>query len=203
MNFASYTDFRNAFMTLLTGDSVTSSALDFGQCELLVGMGEERVYLGDAMAPGMRAAAMTKTVTVTVTGGVGPLPADFLEAQSAYFDPRYPLDYKAPMQLASDNWQGGRAAVFTQEGSNLRVAPSQDGALTLRYYARLPSITTGPNALLNAYPLLFLYACLAEGGAFLGLPNTAAWEDRFKQLASAARRVENYDALIRPRIRSR
>lgn len=203
MNFSTYADFRNAFQTLLTGDSVNGSALDFGQVELLVGMAEERIYQGGEQTPGLRAAAMVKTATVTTVGGIGPLPTDYLAGKIAYFDPTIPLEYVGNNQMGEDGRTGSKAVVWTQEGGNIHVSPSQDGALTLLYYARLPSVTNGINALVTAYPLLFLYAALAEGGAFLQLPAAAAWEDRFKQCMSAAIRNETWETALRPRIRSR
>lgn len=204
MQFATYSDFRNAFLTLLTGDSPTTASLDYGQTELMISMGEDRVYRGDAMERGLRASTMVTTVSLPVTANAITLPADFIEAALVYQDRSKPIEVVGHFQMFEDARSSGYATVCTQIGNTLQLSPDITGNVTLVYYARPAALKDGPNSTFNKYPALFMYACLCEGAAFLGLlQSMPVWEQKFKSDLASARRQEQIDAFSGSRLRVR
>lgn len=179
MQFATYADFRNAFLTLLTGDSATDGALDYGQAELLIQSGEDRVINGDGMNLGLRAGAMVAQDELDVSGGFAILPDDFLEA--LYFE-------------VGDKRLEVTAPIFVDQGieiigQELRVTDLDQ--LTLYYYARPEALSANLHATFRQYPMLYLYSCLLEGAEFLGLDNrAAAWNKKYVDLLHSAKREE-------------
>lgn len=192
MNFASYADFRNGFLTLLTGDSATDGALDFGQTELLIQAGEDRVYNGDALNGGLRARTMLSTEALPIVSGVAALPAGFIEMASGEVDGN-------ALEVVPNAYKG---AGIRMAGDGLHV----DGAsLSLTYYKRPAALSAGLHSTFQRYPMLFLYGALVEGADFLSLPAKDRWEKKFIDLLRAANRQERVAAFNggSARIRSR
>lgn len=177
MNFDSYAAFRNGFLTLLTGDSATDGALDFGQTELLIQAGEDRVYNGDAMNQGLRAWTMLATDALPVVAGVAALPDGFIEMSAGELDGK-------PLEVVPNAYRGNGIRLA---GDGIHV----DGtSLSLTYYKRPAALSAGLHATFRRYPMLFLYGALVEGAEFLSLPKKDGLERKFADLLRTANRQE-------------
>lgn len=100
--------------------------------------------------------------TVTVTGGVGPLPDDFLE-MIGVFDENGGEFVAQPIQAV----QSRHFSFYSLDGSDL-IANDRD--YTVQYYARIPTITDsmiGTNWLLIKHPDVYLYGVAVEAAKHL------------------------------------
>lgn len=196
MQFASYEAFRVSLQWLIEGDELTDTfATD--TLDLIVGLGEERIYHGDGMTSGLRASCMVTDATLTVTNNAAPLPADLLELKEVWFDGERPLEILSLDRLRSleaDNASGSTARFCAQDGDTLRFWPAASGTATARYYKRpeaLNTVTWADALEIARYPALFTYACLFEAALFLGYDSKAAiWEGRYRSLADGANHSE-------------
>lgn len=172
MQFANYSDFRTAVLKMIDGDDVNSQAINQDTLDLLIGLGESRVYYGDGEA-GLRAADMEATLALTVTANVATLPADCLALSRVQFTGEKPLDYLPEDDLLRrlDAGGGGASRFYTQQGRTLVFYPVATGTVGGRYYKRPADLNTHVGALhatFNRYPELFLFGALAESAPFLG-----------------------------------
>lgn len=121
-----------------------------------------------------RSMLTTATVSFTANDATEALPTDFLEARSFSLStsPRTVLEYVTPQAFdAADTGAIGLPARFAIVGSNVKVAPTPDGAYTgaLLYYQKIPALT-GSNAsnwLLQAAPDMYLYGSLLQAAPYL------------------------------------
>jgi len=196
MNFADYNAFRDSLFWLIEGQELTDT-FSVNTLDLIVGLGEGRVYHGDAQTAGLRASSMQKPLSLTVTSNAATLPADLLQLKEVYFSGKAPLDIVPLDHLrtleASGN--GGQSCYCAQDGDTLRFWPTASGTVLGSYFAKPASIVTispWANATTFArYPELFTYACLFEAALFLGFVDKAmAWEARYRQLADGANHSE-------------
>lgn len=166
MAFANYTAFRTAVLKMIDGDNVNSQSLNQDTLDLLIQLGEARTYRE------LRCSAMEADLSVTVAGGVAPIPADLIELKIAWFDPHDPLDVVAEEDLRRQSRdRSGTVREIAQAGENLIfLPPAADGeVLEGRYYARPADLKTGPlPAVFTRYGEVFLYAALAESAPFIG-----------------------------------
>lgn len=202
MQFANYNAFRVAVQKLIEGDDAASNTFDVNTLDMLIGLGEVRVYRGDSMTAGLRASTMVQPLSVAVSvhassGSSATLPADLLELKEVYFDGEPPLDI-IPLDrlraLVANGSSGGQPRFCAQDGDTLRFWPTADGTVLGSYYARPEDIetVTWANATTFArYPELFLYSALFEGAVFLGMMDKLpGWEAKYRMLAAGANQAE-------------
>jgi len=146
---------------------------------LFVEAAEARLYHGGGevgselyTAP-LRSSAMEVTGTITLTDGVGTLPAEALEVRRIFRDGDLRgLVFQPPERFRifeANNPAAGDSIYYTIEAGQITVAPVLSGNLLVSYYRSYDPITTvnttGP--LLTAHGGLYLAACLFEAFTFL------------------------------------
>lgn len=198
MVFADYNAFRVAVATLIEGEDYNSSTFNTNTLDLLVGLGEARVYQGDGQTPGLRASTMLSNLSVVVASNAAALPADLLELKEVYFSGKTPMEI-LPLDriraLESDGSTLGQDTRYAaQDGDNLRFWPQASGTVLGRYYATpapLKTVTWALATTFARYPELFIYATLFDSAVFLGMESKIPmWEGRYRQLADGANRSE-------------
>lgn len=207
MQFANYQDFRVSVQTLIDGDQL-SSTFSPNSLDLIIQLGEARVYRGDRQSEGLRASSMVTPLSVAVTANTAPLPDDFLELKEAFFDGKQPMDVVSVEDLRRLGVQspaGGDAVWCAQDGDTLTFFPSAGDSLLLgRYYAQPAALETALNPTFNRYPELFLYAALYEAALFLGMDEKQPlWEKRYREYASGASHAERMRVYGGSRLRVR
>lgn len=197
MNFADYNAFRVKLQWLIEGDELTDT-FSVDVLDTIVGLGEERIFHGDAMTPGLRASTMQTALSAAVTSNAATLPADLLELKEVYFSGKPPLDIIPLDRLRALEADGAQTGADTrycaQDGDTLRFWPTASGTVLGSYYAKpesLETVTWADATTLARYPALYLYTCLYEGTLFLGMPEKAlAYEARYRALADGAAHSE-------------
>jgi len=199
VNYPNYEAFRNSLFWLIEGEELTTT-FSTNTLDLIVGLGEGRVYSGDNQTSGLRASSMMQPLSVAITDNAAALPADLLELKEVYFDGESPLEI-VPLdrlrRLVDAAPSGGASRYAAQDGDSLRFWPEASGSVIGSYYAKPTSIVGLDDAdwqdatTFARYPELFTYACLFEGALFLGMvEKAAAWESRYRQLADGANHAE-------------
>jgi hypothetical protein len=126
------------------------------------------------------------TTTLTPASGVVALPADYLGFQRVTWtgSPTYGLEYVAPALYAAYLDSGsGAPTVFTIEGANLKVAPSDDSVLTFSYFQKTPAVSSSLNWLFNNHVDAYLAGSLAQAAAFnKGFDIAGTWLARCDQI---------------------
>lgn len=119
----------------------------------------------------LRVREMIATDDITMTDGVGSLPADYLQyvtAQSMASTPRA-LSYSTGSysNVAYDN-SAGLSNIFSIVGSSVNVFPLSGSDLRLVYYAKIPTLTDAvtTNWLIEKMPSLYLHASLLQLALF-------------------------------------
>jgi len=194
VNFASYSDFRNALHVMLDGDDISQSDLSVSVLDLIIGAGETRIYRE------LRSSTQDVPLSVTTTGNLAPLPTDFLELRGAPYLANKVVATYAPweavtnqIQLQQTTYVASNPIRYTFQGDNLLFFPSQPDGTTVtgQYYKRFPDLSSGLNALFTRHPDVFLYAALAESGPFLGeMDRLPIWEQKYTGLVAAANEQE-------------
>ena len=179
MQFANYTDFRNAVIRMIDGDDVGSGSLSTATVDLLVSLGDQAVYNGTTgpageELPGLRCGDMEADLSLTVASNTAALPTDCLELKRVQQTGQYPMDYVAEegmLRLLKAGGGSGSARQYTQQGRNLLFFPTLTDGDTVegRYYKQFADVSQGTlNAAFNRYPDVWLYAALAESAPFIG-----------------------------------
>ena len=197
MQFANYNAFRASIQKLIEGDDTTGT-FSVNTLDLLIGLGEARVYHGDAQTPGLRASTMVKDLSATVTDNAAALPADLLELKEVWFDGKSPLDIVPIDRLRAMEVtglsNGANTVVCAQDGDTLRFWPTASGAVLGRYYAQpesLETVTWADATTFARYPQLFIFATLIESAPFLGMDaRMPMWDVKFRSLADGANHSE-------------
>lgn len=193
MNFVNYADFRNKFQTLFDGDDVSQSDISANVLDLIIGVGEQRIYRE------IHSSTQEVALSITTTNNLAPLPADFLEVKGSPYVAKKATASFVPAQQLQDAIQLGTNTLTAapyyysfQSDSMIFYPPQGDGtAITGTYYKRFPDISTGLNALFYRHPDLFLFASLAEVGPFLGeMTRLPVWEKKYTDLVQAASEQE-------------
>jgi hypothetical protein len=197
MQFSDYGAFRNSLFWLIEGEELTNT-FSVSTLDLIIGLGEERVYHGDAQTSGLRASCMVADYSATVTDNAADLPADLLELKEVWFDGKPPLEI-IPLDrlraLEADGTNTGADTLYcAQDGDTLRFWPIASGTVLGRYYKRpeaLASVTWADALEIARYPAVFTFACLFEAALFLGMHEKAkVWEARYRQLSDGANHSE-------------
>lgn len=113
---------------------------------------------------------VTATAPIVMTGGVGPLPADYLTTKKVTWTgaPVGVLQYVVPAYLDAlyGNVPQGIPRHYTIEGGNIRVGPSSDSSLDLLYVQRTPALNGTLNWLFTKNPDAYVFGSLCEIEAF-------------------------------------
>lgn len=174
-------------MAIIDYDSLVASVRSYAarsdssfnsQMPTFVGLAEERLYNGfgergePLFSAPIRSSTLEAAGTITVTDGVGALPADYLSMRKLYrpgdtIGLKYMPPERAEVEEALE--ASGTPIYYTIEVRNLKLIPSWDGDLTVLYYKRHPDITvtntTGP--MITAHGLAYLEATLIEAFSWM------------------------------------
>lgn len=194
MQFANYPEFRIAVLKMIDGDDVGTS-FSLQTLDLLIALGETRVYQGIPGKTGLRASSMQAALTGSTASNAVPLPTDCLALEIVWFDPDKPLEAVSEGEIRQKaQWNhGGDVRQYAQAGDTLIFAPDAADAQAIggRYYKRPADIKTGLHATFNRYPELFMFAALAESAPFLGEDaRIPMWEAMFVRWLEGANRTE-------------
>lgn len=124
----------------------------------------------------LRTSMQRQLVSLGVFGGSVTLPGDFLEL-IAIDDGKRSLDFMTTLQFGPTQVDPGHYAI---EGGMIRVS-GDTGTINLRYYARIPGLsTTAPtNWLLDRHPDAYLFGALTEAEPYLlNDARMQMWKDR-------------------------
>jgi len=180
MAITTYSELQTAIANWLSRDELTAYIPDF-------------ITLFEAAAcRRLRVRRMETTTTLTPSSGVATIPSDYLGHRRVTWtgSPIHELSYVAPTIYVGYLESGsGVPSVYTIEGSNLRLAPSDDNDLTFDYYARTAAVSGSLNWLFTNHPDAYLFGSLCEANAFNKAVDAAGlWK---------ARRDEIFDEISR------
>lgn len=176
MTIGTYTLLQSAVASWLGRSDLTATIPDF------VSLFE--AYVNRAL----RVRQMETLASITMSEGAGALPSDFIAWKRVTWtgSPRRELEYVHPSYLQASNPSqiSDLPCRFTIEADQISVAPSDDTALEMLYWARVPALADTPtNWLLSTYPDLYLFGTLVEANAFiLNADGAALWKGRRDEL---------------------
>lgn len=157
MAFTTYAELQAAIASWLARDDLTAYIPDF-----------IRLFECAAMRK-LKVRPQETTTTLTPSSGVATLPTDYLGYRRVTWtgSPIHELNYVAPPLYASYLDSGsGTPTVFTIEGASLKVALSNDTALTFDYFQRTSALASALQWLFNTHPDAYLFGSLCEANAF-------------------------------------
>lgn len=157
MSFSTYSDLQTQIANWLARDDLTSYIPDFIRLFECAAMRRLKVRLQET------------TTSLTPSSGVATLPSDYLGYRRVTWtgSPVHELVYVAPPAYVAYIESGsGIPTIFTIEGSNLRVAPTDDTALTVTYVQRTTAVESSLNWLYTNHFDAYLFGALAEANAF-------------------------------------
>lgn len=157
MSFSTYQQLQDNIASWLARDDLTNYIPDFIRLFECAAMRRLKVRLQET------------TTTLTPSSGVATVPSDYLGHRRVTWtgDPIHELTYVAPPIYSSYLEEGSATPrVFTIEGSNLRVAPSSDTALTFTYVQRTTAVESSLNWLYTNHFDAYLFGSLCEANAF-------------------------------------
>lgn len=159
----------------------------------LIAVGEARIFR-EIRCREMEA---TLTSTVTISGGVVPLPDRFVDLKYATvtdgIEPRRWLR-KATAGFIYERYPyrqaSSRPAYIAREGTRFIFGPYPDASVTYTiggYYWKRPTpISTSANPVFAAHPDLYLAAALAEATPFIGMDSRIPiWEGKYQSIKKA------------------
>jgi hypothetical protein len=129
---------------------------------------------GQFATPALRVRQMETSEDLTLTDGVADLPDAYLEwrqvvAQTSHIAR---LRYLSPDALDSKytTVYAGCPNYFTIEGNTIRVRPSTESTIRLKFYEQIPALsdTNTTNWLLTMAPNIYLYGSVLEASIFRG-----------------------------------
>jgi hypothetical protein len=145
----------------------------------------------------LRLRQQESAVTLAPSSGVATLPADYLAWRRLTWTGQFPreLEYVHPSYLHAlyPTLPTGAPRLFTIEGGNLTVAPTDSTALTFDYFQKIPALssTTTSNWLLATAPDLYLFGALAEAHGFVkDAESLALWKSRRDELFDEIERLD-------------
>ena len=192
MQFANYNEFRIAVLKMIDGDNV-STTFSLETLDLLIALGETRVYQGVPGHSGLRASTMQQPLSGTVASNAVALPAACLGLEIVWFDSTKPLAAMSESDLREKDRRGGDVREYAQAGESLIFSPAAGDGQTLggRFYQRPADLKAGLHSTFNRYPELFLFAALAESAPFLGEDSRIPmWEANFIRWLDGANKIE-------------
>lgn len=145
----------------------------------------------------LRLRQQESAATLAPSSGAAALPADYLAWRRVTWTGQLPreLEYVHPSYLHAlyPTLPAGTPRLFTIEGSSLTVAPTDDTALTIDYFQKIPALssTVTSNWLLAAAPDLYLFGALAEAHGFVkDAESLALWKSRRDELFDEIERLD-------------
>jgi hypothetical protein len=178
----------------LNRDDLTSVIPDF------ITLAEVMMEQGATNSPGLRVRELVNRSQATLDDEYEDVPDDFLEMTRLSIQVSggwYTLDYLTPTQLID---QYGAAApgtpqAYTVEGTKLHFLPAPSSSFTMEmvYYTTIPRLTAASptNAILTAYPNLYLYGSLIQASPFLGDDGrVSVWADLYQTMISGITTTE-------------
>ncbi len=136
-------------------------------------MTEQRIAYGSAaplQSDPVRVRDMQKTVQITVTNGIGPLPDDYLEQQSMTWDSDFSkkVHYRPIEEFNTLIGNGDVPTVFTIDDNQIRLLPLATGKADFVYYAKYANLENDndTNWLLINAPSIYLKGSLIEAYGF-------------------------------------
>lgn len=172
MALTTYADLQSQVANWLARDDLTAYIPDF-------------ITLFECSAARrLRVRLQETTTTLTPSSGVATLPTDYLGQRRVTWtgSPIHDLGYVAPTIYSGYLESGaGIPSVYTIEGTSLKVAPSDDTALTFVYYQKTAAISGALNWLYTAHPDVYLFGSLCEANAFnkgKAFESAALWKSR-------------------------
>lgn len=189
MPYATYDAFRVGVNNLIEGDDCVGSTFSVATLDLIIEMAEARVHRD------LRASSMIADLSETVTSNAADLPADLLELQQVYFSGKKPLEIRS-LEAVQERIQtaagSGDAIYAAQRGDTLIFWPEASGTVLGSYYAKPDALKTGGlHATFLRYPEVYVYACLVEALAHVGMEEREqVLEKRYLQKLAAAHQDE-------------
>lgn len=185
----SYAQVRENVRLLIEGDEI-GNTFDTGTLDLLISMGENRVYRS------LRADTMRTSAIITPASNLAALPADLIELERVFvggYQVEVVDDWRLE-ELIADGVNASGVAYCSHIGSNLKFWPAATTDATIYYYAKPAAmLTAGESTTYTRYPEVFLYAAVSESAPFLGEDaRIPIWEAKYQQHLSDANRVEKY-----------
>ncbi len=145
----------------------------------------------------LRLRQQESAASLTPSSGVAALPADYLAWRRVTWMGQFPreLEYVHPSYLHAlyPTLPADIPRLFTIEGSNLTVAPTDSTALTFDYFQKIPALssTSPSNWLLASAPDLYLFGSLAEAHGFVkDTDSLALWKSRRDELFEEVERLD-------------
>ena len=164
MNFANYDAFRVNFTQLADGDDVSQASFSPTTADLIIGLGESRVYRD------LRASTMVTALNLAPVATVYTLPSRLVALKELYFSGDEPIEI-VPLdklrKLAAAGVSSGQVRYAAQNGDRLEFWPTATENVLGSYYAR-PTLdlkdetTWAAQTTFARYPEVFLFAALAE-----------------------------------------
>ena len=145
-----------------------------------------------------------KTATVVVTGGIGPLPADYGRSIRVVYDAQ--VVPSISLTDAPDILAGPRPIGYTIEGQSLRIWPANDVAVSLFYHPTIPQLTSArpTNELLSRQPDLYFFGAMMFAEGYLANDNRSAlFKGLFDEAIEETKRYyrsQRYGGPLVPRI---
>lgn len=188
-----YTDLKNELFQFSNSSLGDFSSLG-GTIDSVILLAENRIFREIRC----REMEQTLTTSVTISGGVMTLPADYVELKYAYLSNQQPYRY---LHKRSASWVRQRhphraasstPAFIAREGVNFIFGPYPDTGQTYTvggYYWGRPATligtttTVSANAVYAQHPDLYLSAAIAETTPFLGQDERIAiWEAKYQSI---------------------
>jgi hypothetical protein len=170
-----YADLQTSIKNWLRRSDLDSVIPDF------ITLGEQRIYRG------LRVRQMEEEIDSTISGGLLPVPSDYVDMKYIYVDnsTKQWLERKSAEWIYRNNptRNTDTPLYFARERDNFIFAPSQDVAVKGTYYKRLPSISVTLNDIFTGNSGLWLFAALCETAPYI--QNDArlpVWEKKFMDI---------------------
>lgn len=179
MSIDTYADLRTAVGNWLERSDLTSVIPDF------VALSRAKAFRGDGtigLEP-LRVSAMVASASITITAGVGSMPARWLEFLSLRWTGQHGPQLKfLPAQSFwsyADSYESPETpAYYTIEGNTLRLQTTGNTTVNAVYYAAFPALTADSDTdwVLTNAPHVWLHGALMEAANYVADPERAARE---------------------------
>ena len=187
MAITTYTELETAVKNWLHRADLDNRIPEF------IALAEARFYIGSNP---VRTISMQARTTGTTASGALSLPSDYLETirlvctSSGKYNS---LEYMTADLFSKYEDINGIPRWFTLLNGEIKTAPNSDADYVLDYYKRLPSLeSTTTNAILTAYPNLYLYGALLEASPYVGdNAETMLWAQAYDDAVKGINKSEN------------
>lgn len=162
MALSTYSELQDAIVLYAFRQGDTEFA---AMCPTFIALCESRVNKA------LRVRRMESSATITMTGGEGTLPDDYLQYREVLANgPNvYPLRATDPNTGQGDYPLTDYPAYFSVIGNKIKTFPGSTVDLTLKYFAKIPALADDntTNWLLEHSPDVYLYGSLMEAAPFM------------------------------------